>query len=64
MRWFILKSVSTALNFIASEYTTVNNDLPLQANAAIALKYGRERFLPNPFQLIIYLSPLRSTLYI
>jgi hypothetical protein len=28
------------------------------------LKLGHDRFLPNPFQFIIYLSPFHSTLYI
>jgi len=27
------------------------------------LKLGHDRFLPNPFQFIIHLSPFHSTLY-
>jgi hypothetical protein len=34
----------------------------LQANVGI-LKLGHYRFLPNPFQFTIHLSPFHSTLY-
>jgi hypothetical protein len=35
----------------------------LQANAGRVPKIGHGRFLPNPFEFIIHLSPYHSTLY-
>jgi hypothetical protein len=34
----------------------------LQTNAGIVTRLGHDRFLPNPFQFIIHLSPSHPTL--
>jgi hypothetical protein len=42
--------------------TDVHRGFP-QSLQAIALNLGHDRFLPNTFEFIIYLSPIHSTLY-